>query len=51
MMALVQHNGWWYVVVQEHGRARLYQLESPPPKITWKDSPVIDVSPGRHAGD
>jgi hypothetical protein len=47
MMSLVQYNGWWYVVVQEHGRARVYQLENDPPKVTWRDDPVINVTPGR----
>jgi ABC-type uncharacterized transport system permease subunit len=51
MMSLVQYNGWWYVVVQEHGRSRIYQLENPSPTITWKTSPVIDMTPGGNTSD
>ncbi|MDQ3789032.1 MAG: hypothetical protein M3422_17530 [Actinomycetota bacterium] len=47
-MALTLHNGLWYVSVREHGRARVYQLETRPPRVTWKDhpdgaTPVIEV--------
>ena len=49
MMWLVQHNGWWYVVVKEHGRSRVHQLENAPPKVTWHDRPVIEVRPGRQS--
>lgn len=38
-MELIQHNGLWYISVREHGRARVYQLETRPPRVTWKDVP------------
>lgn len=51
MMWLVQHNGWWYVVVRERGRSRVHQLENARPTITWKNGPVIEMTPGRNADD
>jgi hypothetical protein len=50
MIYMILHNGLWYLVEVEHGRARLYQLEVNPPTITWRDcpdgtTPVINVTP------
>ena len=50
VLALIEHNGVWYVLEQVDGRGRLYQLETRPPKVTWNDypdgeTPVIDVTP------
>lgn len=45
---LVQHNDLWHVVEQEHGRARIYQLETKAPEVRWTglaagETPVIEM--------